>query len=57
MGYEGIWVAFAVSNVAGAAIAFGWYIRGGWRDADLTERGGPPAEPSESPDPEPPVDD
>ena len=59
MGYEGIWVAFAVSNVAGAIIAFGWYIRGGWRDADLTGRGGPPTEPSDmgDPDPEPPVDD
>ena len=36
-GYEGIWLAFAVSNVAGAAIGYGWYRRGQWRDADITE--------------------
>ncbi|NHN46648.1 MATE family efflux transporter [Halostella sp. JP-L12] len=38
-GPEGIWLAFAVSNIAGALIAFGWYRRGAWRDADLTESG------------------
>ncbi|MFB6147017.1 MAG: MATE family efflux transporter [Halobacteriaceae archaeon] len=37
LGHEGIWLAFAVSNVLGAAIATGWYLRGTWRDADLTE--------------------
>ncbi|MFC7140120.1 MATE family efflux transporter [Halosimplex aquaticum] len=37
MGYEGIWLSFAVSNVCGAALAFAWYMRGTWRDADLTE--------------------
>ena len=37
LGYEGIWVAFAVSNVCGAALGYVWYQRGTWRDADLTE--------------------
>jgi len=37
LGYRGIWLAFAIANVAGAAIAFGWYMRGTWRDVDLTE--------------------
>ncbi|WP_284013967.1 MATE family efflux transporter [Halobaculum litoreum] len=30
----GIWIAFAVSNTAGAVIAYLWYRRGTWRDAD-----------------------
>jgi len=30
----GIWMAFAVSNTAGAIIAYLWYRRGTWRDAD-----------------------
>ncbi|SHH56464.1 MATE family efflux transporter [Halobaculum gomorrense] len=30
----GIWMSFAVSNAAGAAIAYLWYRRGTWRDAD-----------------------
>ncbi|PSP43555.1 hypothetical protein BRC63_03410 [Halobacteriales archaeon QH_10_70_21] len=62
LGYEGIWLAFAVSNVAGAAIGYLWYARGRWRDADVT--GGPgPATPGiageAAPDPEgdPSVDD
>ncbi|PSQ27657.1 MATE family efflux transporter [Halobacteriales archaeon QS_9_68_17] len=38
-GSEGIWMAFAVSNAAGALIAFAWYRRGTWRDADLTDEG------------------
>jgi putative MATE family efflux protein len=54
MGYRGIWVAFAVSNVAGAAIAFGWYMRGTWRDADLTDdTSGMSASTDPEPDPEP----
>ncbi|AAV45001.1 multi antimicrobial extrusion family drug/sodium antiporters (plasmid) [Haloarcula marismortui ATCC 43049] len=36
-GETGIWISFAVSNVAGAIIAYGWYRRGTWRDSDLTE--------------------
>ncbi|MFC7095920.1 MATE family efflux transporter [Halobaculum marinum] len=42
-GFEstGIWMAFAVSNTAGAIIAYLWYQRGTWRDAD--PRGDPVA--------------
>ncbi|SFR67130.1 MATE family efflux transporter [Halogeometricum limi] len=35
-GSTGIWMAFTVSNVAGAAIAYAWYQRGTWRDGSLT---------------------
>jgi putative MATE family efflux protein len=37
LGESGIWLAFAVSNVVGAAIAYAWYRRGTWRKSDLTE--------------------
>lgn len=45
LGSSGIWLSFGVSNVAGAIIAYLWYRRGTWRDADLTEEhaGAPPA--------------
>ncbi|MFB6109127.1 MAG: MATE family efflux transporter [Haloplanus sp.] len=33
---KGIWLAFAVSNVAGAVIAWLWFRRGTWRESDLT---------------------
>ena len=56
MGYEGIWLAFAVSNVAGAAIAFAWYMRGTWRDAALTDDT-PDVGPAPEADPEPATDD
>jgi putative MATE family efflux protein len=36
IGSPGIWVAFAVSNVVGAVVAYAWYSRGTWRDGDLT---------------------
>ncbi|SIR96489.1 putative efflux protein, MATE family [Haladaptatus litoreus] len=36
-GAEGIWLSFAVSNVTGAVIAFLWFRRGTWREADLTD--------------------
>jgi len=39
MGPVGIWWAFVVSNLVGAALAFAWFKRGTWRDADI--RGGP----------------
>jgi putative MATE family efflux protein len=39
MGPDGIWLSFAVSNVAGAAVALAWFRRGSWRGSDLT---GPP---------------
>jgi putative MATE family efflux protein len=44
MGSSGIWLAFAVSNVLGALIAFGWYRRGTWRDADVRMSGPTPAD-------------
>ena len=37
IGASGIWLAFAVSNAVGAAIAYAWYRRGTWREADVTE--------------------
>jgi putative MATE family efflux protein len=36
LGPTGIWAAFLVSNVLGAGLAFGWFRRGRWRDADAT---------------------
>jgi putative MATE family efflux protein len=58
-GYRGIWLAFAVSNVAGAAIGYLWYRRGRWREADLTEDPGTPGPGgvSTNADAEPTVDD
>ncbi len=59
MGYEGIWVSFAVSNIAGATIAYAWYRRGTWRGADLTDDvvPGEPGSPDAGTEPEPSVDD
>ena len=37
LGERGIWLAFAVSNVVGAGLAYAWYSRGTWRDGDLTD--------------------
>ncbi|AGB31624.1 MATE family drug/sodium antiporter [Natrinema pellirubrum DSM 15624] len=37
LGETGIWLSFAISNVAGATIAYAWYRRGTWRGSDLTE--------------------
>jgi putative MATE family efflux protein len=37
LGRTGIWLSFALSNVAGAVIAYLWYRRGTWRDSNLTE--------------------
>ena len=37
IGPDGIWVAFTISNVAAAGIAFAWFQRGTWRKSDLTE--------------------
>lgn len=36
-GETGIWLSFAISNVAGAIIAYAWYQRGTWHGSDLTE--------------------
>lgn len=38
-GAEGIWLAFVVSNVAGAVLAYLWFRRGTWRETDLSETG------------------
>jgi len=35
IGAEGIWLAFPISNVAGAIIAFIWYRRGTWRTGSV----------------------
>jgi len=37
LGESGIWLSFAISNVAGAIIAYAWYQRGTWRGSNLTE--------------------
>ncbi|WP_408958585.1 MATE family efflux transporter [Natrinema sp. 74] len=52
--YRGIWLAFAASNAVGAALAYGWYRRGTWRDVDVTEG---PAAPGLGDDIEPSTDD
>lgn len=31
---KGVWVAFVVSNIAGAIIAWAWFRRGTWREGD-----------------------
>ncbi|MDR5673862.1 MATE family efflux transporter [Halalkaliarchaeum sp. AArc-GB] len=38
IGETGIWIAFAISNVGGAAVAYLWYQRGTWREGDLTDQ-------------------
>ncbi len=37
LGSRGIWLGFAVSNFLAAALAYAWFRRGTWRDADLTD--------------------
>jgi len=56
LGYEGIWLAFGVSNVAGALIAVAWFSRGSWRDAELTDPGVPTVD-GDPAEPEPATDD
>ncbi|WP_284011851.1 MATE family efflux transporter [Haloarcula pelagica] len=34
-GVRGIWIAFFISNIAGATIAWLWFRRGTWRDGDV----------------------
>ncbi|MFB6156053.1 MAG: MATE family efflux transporter [Haloferacaceae archaeon] len=41
IGVRGIWTAFFVSNVAGAVIAWLWFRRGTWREADVRGTPGP----------------
>ncbi|WP_336135109.1 MATE family efflux transporter [Natronomonas amylolytica] len=40
-GVNGIWMAFFVSNVFGAVIAWLWFRRGTWRDGDVRGTTGP----------------
>jgi putative MATE family efflux protein len=49
MGSDGIWMAFAVSNVVAAVLAVAWFRRGTWRDAGTTAdgRAGPAATPTD----------
>ncbi|MFB6092135.1 MAG: MATE family efflux transporter [Haloquadratum sp.] len=35
LGATGVWIAFPLSNVAGAAIAYLWYRRGTWRSGSV----------------------
>ena len=49
-GPVGIWLAFPISNVVGAIIAYLWFHRGTWRSGDLTGEGTTPS------DSEPPAD-
>jgi putative MATE family efflux protein len=44
IGPTGIWYAFAVSNVAGAAIALAWFRRESWRGGTAPADGDPPTE-------------
>jgi putative MATE family efflux protein len=37
IGQEGVWIAFAVSNAAGAIIAYLWFRQGRWRHRDVTD--------------------
>jgi putative MATE family efflux protein len=38
---NGIWLAFAASNVLGAVVAYAWYQRGTWRGVDIARDAGP----------------
>jgi Na+-driven multidrug efflux pump len=38
LGSSGIWLAFGISNVVGATIAYLWFRRGTWRETDLTDQ-------------------
>jgi len=40
-GPTGLWLAFAASNVFGAALSYAWYQRGTWRGMDLDRTPGP----------------
>ncbi|WP_435358890.1 MATE family efflux transporter [Haloarchaeobius sp. DFWS5] len=46
-GQAGIWTSFVVSNIAGALIAFAWFRRGSWRDADVRMGAGAEAAPTD----------
>ncbi|MFC6769739.1 MATE family efflux transporter [Natrinema soli] len=50
-GSTGVWLAFAISTIAGAFIATAWFLRGTWREGDLTDGAG-----SDSVDPGKPLE-
>ncbi|MFB6141084.1 MAG: MATE family efflux transporter [Halosimplex sp.] len=52
---RGIWIAFFVSNVSGAVIAWLWFRRGTWREGDVREA--PETDSFEPDDVEPATDD
>jgi putative MATE family efflux protein len=54
---RGIWLSFAVSNVVAAAIGVAWFLRGTWRDADLTDEGTEPTATADDDDPTATADD
>jgi len=35
---KGIWWAFPISNILSALIAFGWFLKGSWKEKRLTEK-------------------
>ncbi|UHQ98996.1 MATE family efflux transporter (plasmid) [Natrinema zhouii] len=37
LGPVGLWVAFPISNIVGALVAYLWFKRGTWRETDITE--------------------
>ncbi|MFB6167009.1 MAG: MATE family efflux transporter, partial [Candidatus Nanohaloarchaea archaeon] len=37
-GPTGVWMAFPVSNVAGAVLAYLWFRRGTWRSSVVEEK-------------------
>ena len=53
LGPPGIWWGFIVSNVAGVAIAYAWFLRGTWRGGDVRGSAGPSGKAEADADPEP----
>ncbi|MFC4988000.1 MULTISPECIES: MATE family efflux transporter [Saliphagus] len=47
LGSIGLWASFAISNVAGAAIAFLWFRRDTWRGESLADAGRSPPAPGD----------
>jgi len=54
---RGIWLAFFVSNVAGAVIAWLWFRRGTWRSGDVRGTAGSDGIETDGPDPDPATGD